>query len=140
MPRPAKIRWIYGDFETAYYKPRGRRMAELEEVGLEADELEALRLADLEDLYQNDAAEKMGVSRQTFANILKRARKKTADALIGGKAIRMYPPAGGQRYCRRCGQPWAQTLQGPLTDECPECAAEGPGYGRRHGRGGGRMR
>lgn len=114
-------------------------MAELEEVGLEADELEALRLADLEDMYHNDAAEKMGVSRQTFGNILKRARKKTADALIGGKAIRLHPPAGGLRHCHRCGQPWAATIQGATAEECPECAGERPGYGRGHGRGG-RMR
>lgn len=134
MPRPVKTRWIYGDFENEYYKPRGRRMAELEEVGLEADELEALRLADLEELYQNDAADKMGVSRQTFGNILKRARRKISDALVSGKAIRMYPPAGGQRHCHRCGKPWAETLPGSAEQECPECAGKKYGYGK--GRGG----
>jgi predicted DNA-binding protein (UPF0251 family) len=114
-------------------------MAELEEIGLEADELEALRLADLEELYQNDAAEKMGVSRQTFGNILKRARKKIVDALIGGKAIRMYPPAGGQRQCHRCGRPWAETIRGPAAEECPECSRQQPVYSHGKGRGG-RMR
>ena len=64
-------------------------MIYLEEVALELDEVEALRLADLEELYQADAALRMGVSRQTFANIVGRARKKVADALIHGKALRI---------------------------------------------------
>ncbi|MDD3094665.1 MAG: DUF134 domain-containing protein [Candidatus Neomarinimicrobiota bacterium] len=135
MPRPPKTRWIYGDFEAEYFKPRGRRMSEIDEISLEADELEALRLADLEELYQNDAAEKMGVSRQTFGNILKHAHQKIADALIHGKAIRMFPPSGGQQHCHRCGQPWSETIQGPAADECPECARDRHGYGHGHGRG-----
>jgi len=51
------------------------------------DELEALRLADLEGLYQEQAAEKMGVSRPTFARILESARKKVAEALVKGKGL-----------------------------------------------------
>jgi hypothetical protein len=49
---------------------------------LRLDELEALRLADLEGLYQEAAAERMGVSRPTFARILARARSTVARALI----------------------------------------------------------
>ena len=64
-------------------------MLMLEEVSLELDEIEALRLADLEGLYQADAAERMGISRQTFANIVERARHKVADALIHGKALKI---------------------------------------------------
>ncbi len=62
-------------------------MTQLEEVRLELDEMEALRLADLKSLYQADAAQQMGVSRQTFANIVSRARHKVAEALIHGKAL-----------------------------------------------------
>lgn len=80
---------------ATYFKPRGVAMFELEEVGLELDELEALRLADLEELYQADAAKHMGISRQTFANIVARARHKVADALIHGKALRISLPANG---------------------------------------------
>ena len=61
----------------------------LDEVALSLDELEAMRLTDIEDLYQADAAEKMGVSRQTLGNILARAHKKVATALIEGKALRI---------------------------------------------------
>lgn len=62
-------------------------MRELESVELAADELEAIRLTDLEGMYQEQAAEQMGVSRQTLGNILKRAHKKVAEALVFGKAI-----------------------------------------------------
>lgn len=122
MPRPFKNRWIYGSFADEYFKPRGRRMAELEEIQLRADELEALRLADLEGFYQNDAADKMGVSRQTFGNILKGAHQKVADALINGKAIRMNSTLPGRYRCRRCGRGWGQTVHEPDNTECPECS------------------
>ncbi len=58
-----------------------------ETVKLTLDELEALRLADLEGLYQEAAARSMGVSRQTFGRIVTEARKKTALALVTGAAI-----------------------------------------------------
>ena len=64
-------------------------MRELEDVVLEADEIEALKLSDLEGLYHEDAARKMNISRQTFGRIISSARKKTAEALVGGKAIRL---------------------------------------------------
>lgn len=64
-------------------------MTALDEIRLAMDELEALRLADLEGLYQEDAARAMGVSRQTFARIVDSARRKVAEALVHGKALRI---------------------------------------------------
>lgn len=61
----------------------------LKEVGLTLDELEAIRLADLEGLYQEDAAGQMKISRQTFGNIINSAHKKIADALVNGKALKI---------------------------------------------------
>ena len=61
----------------------------LEEVNLTLDELEAIRLADLAELYQEDAAKKMNISRQTFGNIINSAHKKIADALINAKALKI---------------------------------------------------
>ncbi|MDZ7822503.1 MAG: DUF134 domain-containing protein [Candidatus Marinimicrobia bacterium] len=137
MPRPFKTRRIDGEFASEYFKPRGRQMAALKEVHLEADEVEALRLADLEGEYQNDAAERMGVSRQTFGNILKSARRKVADALITGKAIRMSPVVSGGMWCRRCGRSWSEAEIQPGRQECPECYGETGtpirGRGRRRG-------
>ena len=124
MPRPHKARLIYGDFEADVFKPRGRRMTELEQIYLEADELEALRLADLEEKYQNDAAELMGVSRQTFGNIIKRAHRKVADALFNGKAIHMTPAPTGRMFCHGCGSRWAATAFMEERDHCPVCESE----------------
>lgn len=73
--------------ESNYYKPRGVPLSALEQVTLTVDELEAVRLTDLEGLYQADAAEKMNVSRQTLGRILESAHRKVADALVNGKAL-----------------------------------------------------
>jgi uncharacterized protein len=64
-------------------------MFRLEEAILGADELEAIRFADYEGLYHEEAAAKMGVSRTTFGRILNNARHKLADAIIHGKALRL---------------------------------------------------
>ncbi len=72
-----------------YFKPRGIPMTELEEVCLQMDELEALRLADSEGMYHEEAAGKMNISRATFGRILDSARHKVADAIIHGYALRI---------------------------------------------------
>jgi len=63
-------------------------MRNLEEVVLEPDELEAIKLHDVDDLEQKAAAAKMGISQPTFARTLDKAYKKVAQALIRGKALR----------------------------------------------------
>lgn len=62
-------------------------MAHLEQVGLGLDELEAMRLADYDGLYHEEAATSMNVSRATFGRIISEARRKVADAIIHGKAL-----------------------------------------------------
>jgi predicted DNA-binding protein (UPF0251 family) len=89
MPRKKCFRHIDFNPKSTYYKPRGIPMNFLEEVNLEMDEFEAIRLKHHEGLYQDQAAKKMEVSRQTFGRILDSAHKKIADALINGKAIRI---------------------------------------------------
>jgi predicted DNA-binding protein (UPF0251 family) len=69
------------------FKPMGIPTPRLEALSLQLDELEALRLADREGLYQEEAAVRMGVSRVTFGRILQRARAKVAEALLEGKAL-----------------------------------------------------
>lgn len=73
--------------QVTFYKPRGVPLSVLQHINLTVDELEAVRLADLEGLYQEQAAEKMNISRQTFGRILESAHKKIADALVNGKAL-----------------------------------------------------
>ena len=74
---------------VTFFKPAGIPLRELEEVCLSVEELEAIRLKDIEDLEQEQCAEKMNISRPTFVRILDAARKKMAEALIKGKAIRI---------------------------------------------------
>lgn len=96
MARPIKCRRITCSPAARYFKPIGIPLRELDEIVLGLDELEAMRLADLEGLYQVDAAEKMDISRQTIGNILNSAHRKLADALLNGKALRIGPNDGAE--------------------------------------------
>ena len=89
MTRPKSCRHIENIPDVQWFKPAGIRMRALEEVCVTFDEIEALRLADLQGLYQEQVAEKMTVSRQTVGRILASAHKKIAEALVMGKAIRI---------------------------------------------------
>lgn len=89
MPRPKCNRQICGVPDKNYFKPRGIPSINLEEVVLSLDEFEAVRLADYEQLYQEDAAIRMNVSRQTFGRIIEAAHKKIADVLINAKALKI---------------------------------------------------
>ena len=89
MSRPCRCRRIRCKPDTNYFKPRGIPLDSLEEVNLTLDELEAVRLADWQELYQEDAAKKMDISRQTFGNIINSAHKKIADVLLHAKALKI---------------------------------------------------
>jgi len=82
----------------------GIPVTELEEVVMALDEFEAMRLADLDGMYQEDAAKQMNVSRPTFSRIIEAAHRKIADALVHGKALRIEGgpvQIAGRRCCRR---------------------------------------
>jgi uncharacterized protein len=89
MPRPRKRRFLAHLLTPAVYKPAGIALNDLNQVSLLAEELEALRLADLKELSQEAAAAKMGVSRSTFQRILAHARRQVALALVEGHALRI---------------------------------------------------
>ncbi len=72
-----------------YFKPKGIPLHQLEEVILLADELEALKLYEVDGLDQTQSAKKMNISQPTFARILDGAQKKIAEAIVNGKAIRI---------------------------------------------------
>ncbi|HOV89090.1 MAG TPA: DUF134 domain-containing protein [Syntrophorhabdaceae bacterium] len=116
MPRP-RCRRIIGFLpQTSYFKPAGIRLVDLDEVVIQHDELEALRLKDLLGEQQEEAAKKMEVSQPTFHRLLQSAHQKIADALVNGKAIRIeggnvmvetdqFPPCGWRERCRY-GRTW----------------------------------
>jgi predicted DNA-binding protein (UPF0251 family) len=87
MPRPRQRRLVAYLPQVTFYKPRGVPLSVLQQVNLTFDELEAIRLADFEKLYQEQSARKMNISRQTFGRIIESAHKKIADALVNGKAL-----------------------------------------------------
>ncbi|MEA3355618.1 MAG: DUF134 domain-containing protein [Patescibacteria group bacterium] len=89
MSRPKKQRYLQFNPSVYYFKPVGVPLRFLEEVLLEPDQLEALKLHDVDGLEQVKAAEKMKISQPTFARILDGGYKKIAEALIKGKAIRI---------------------------------------------------
>jgi len=89
MPRPKRCRRVCCDPDHRFFKPQGVPVSELEWIDLGLDELEALRLSDLEGLSQSSAAAEMDVSQPTFNRILASARHKTAKALAEGGAIRI---------------------------------------------------
>jgi predicted DNA-binding protein (UPF0251 family) len=122
-----------------YFKPRGIPMNMLEDVVLNIDELEAVRLADYEGLYQEQAAEKMRISRPTFGRIVESAHRKIADVLVNGKALRIEGGniemrefkdvahgmgAGGFCVCPKCNEKVPHKAGMPCKDEkCPKCGS-----------------
>jgi predicted DNA-binding protein (UPF0251 family) len=157
MARPVKCRRVGSLPEVTYLKPAGIPLRDLEDVGLTVEEAEAIRLKDLEELKQEEAAERMHISRPTFHRVLRSARYKVADVLLNGKALRI---EGGtfaldrQPFrCREDGHEWQVRFEDMVAGRhlaCPRCESSsvvavdpraawgGPGRGRRRHRGDGR--
>jgi predicted DNA-binding protein (UPF0251 family)/predicted Fe-Mo cluster-binding NifX family protein len=89
VSRPLTERRVGRRVPARAFRPAGVPGRALEEVVLSLDEAESIRLADLEGLYQEAAALRMAVSRQTFGRIVEAARRKVADAIINGKLLRI---------------------------------------------------
>ena len=107
------------------------------------------RLADLEKLYQEEAAEKMKISRQTFGRIIDSAHRKVAEALVEGKALKieggeisMAEATATRKFkCDDCQHSWELPYGTGRPDSCPSCkrenihSAKGSGTGPGRGRG-----
>ncbi|MBM3149790.1 MAG: DUF134 domain-containing protein [Chloroflexi bacterium] len=131
MPRPRRCRRVAFLPGADYFKPAGIPLRELDEVHLALEEAEAIRLKDLEDLEQEECAQRMSISRPTFQRVLDSARKKVADALLNGKAIRIF---GGDyemtdlRWRCEVGHEWdvaSEALSQEATILCPTCGLPG---------------
>ena len=125
MSRPCKKRRVICNPVTTSFQPQGGEPENKESVILSIDELEAIRLADYEGLYQEDAAEKMNVSRQTFGNIISAAHKKVADFLINSKRLSVEGGSvdiGKCRFvCLACSHEWSIKRGAGKPAECPVC-------------------
>jgi len=89
MVRPRLCRRIRFNPNVTYFKPQGVPMRHLEIIELTTEEAEALRLRNIKDLEQEEAAKKMNTSQSTYQRILSSAYKKITEALIDGKAIKI---------------------------------------------------
>ncbi len=126
MPRPQKCRLIAAEPPVSAFKPAGIPGRELESIELRLDELEALRLADLQGLYQDAAAERMGISRPTFGRLLQCARHKVASALFQSKMLLF---SGGPIVvrgmrnfdCADCGARFSEPYGTGRPKACPKC-------------------
>jgi len=150
MARPINCRRVGSMPQSDYFKPRGIPLSMLEEIVLTVDEFEAVRLADLEGLYQEQAAEKMNVSRQTFGRIIESAHKKVAEALVKGKALKIeggqFEMASMRKFrCDECQHSWELPYGTGRPENCPSCksgnihrAQEDRGHARGFSRGQGK--
>ncbi|ACL70576.1 DUF134 domain-containing protein [Halothermothrix orenii] len=131
MARPPKERRVEYIPEIRYFKPAGIPARDIKEVNLSIEEVEAIRLKDLEGLTQEECARKMEVSRPTFQRVLTGAREKIARALIEGKALRFeggdYKLAKLHVKCHRCGNKFEVPFHHRHRFSrrfCPECDDE----------------
>ena len=136
MARPQKERRVENLPPLTHYKPVGIPLQDIEEIILTIEEMEAIRLVDIEQLDQAAAAESMEISRPTFHRIINLAHQKIASALWQGQALRV---DGGKFriahqcktdlrhcFCHTCGHKWTVphgTGQRCYDLSCPACQA-----------------
>ncbi len=110
MPRPRKRRRVWHDPKPAIFKPVGVPLDQLKSITLLHEELEALRLVDMEERYHQEAAEQMNVSRSTLQRIVSEARYKVVQALTEGAALHIeggtFRVATKCWQCSDCGHLW----------------------------------
>lgn len=130
MARPTKWRKIEHIPAIPFFVPSETAVPQLPKNILKLEELEAIRLKDLEGLEQGECAVRMEISRPTFQRILLSAREKVADSLINGKMIHI---EGGNFTrnicpikCNDCEKEWKESIENLETIKtgdylCPGC-------------------
>ncbi|BAH05609.1 DUF134 domain-containing protein [Clostridium kluyveri] len=127
MARPIKFRKVEFFPKSTYFVPWGKAKCKISETVLKVEELEAMRLKDIEELNQEECAEKMQVSRQTFQNIIDSARRKVAVALTQGNAIRISGGNYTTNFCKfkcfDCGELYEVNYEQDRL-LCPVCGSQ----------------
>ena len=152
MGRPKKVKTVGNEPSVVYFKPANVRLNQLQQVELNIEEIEAIRLSDVEDLKQKESAKLMDIHQSTFQRTLKNARQKLADAIIHGKSIKIQGGnfkmveqsrgfgrgqgrnrnAGGfglgpsgKCVCPKCGHEITHTRGTPcFQQKCPKCGTQ----------------
>jgi uncharacterized protein len=127
MSRPQKERSVFRPPLFTFFKPVGFRRVKLEQISLNLDEFEAIRLADYLNMDHSEAAEEMRISRSTFTRLIERARKKFSEFIIEGKEL--FIEGGNIHFrgnvirCQDCGHMFNIKIEQQFT-ECPSCGSE----------------
>lgn len=129
MPRPRCCRRIRCTPRAHTFEPADLAPEKDEPVHLTLDEFEALRLADYEGLYHEEAARLMEISRPTFTRLISSARQKVAAMLVEGRSlfvkggeIKMVEETNQRTFvCDDCGHKWQLAHGTGCPRECPEC-------------------
>ncbi|MFH2002276.1 MAG: DUF134 domain-containing protein [Planctomycetota bacterium] len=129
MSRPHCCRRVNSAPIVTLFQPLGLDKTDADPIILSLDEFEAIRLADMEGCYQEEAAMNMDVSRATFGRILGTARFKVAEALVKGKALKIMGgvvQTGGERRfkCSACSHEWGMSFSKKRPASCPQCQCE----------------
>lgn len=109
------------------FVPLGEKLCEVDRIILKVEELEAMRLKDTQRLNQEECAERMQISRQTFQNIIDEARRKVTEALTQGKTILIqggnYKTYACKMECNQCHNAYSvEFSQDKKT--CPKCGSK----------------
>lgn len=121
IPRDEIPRTIRCDPIYSYFKPRGVSLSEVEgEVAITLEELEVLRLTDMEGLTQRGTGKKMGISQSTISRHIEKAHRKIAKALVHGLAIRLDNPADFF-HCDSCDHTWPFPEDLTSVKRCEKC-------------------
>ncbi|UCG04633.1 MAG: DUF134 domain-containing protein [Candidatus Heimdallarchaeota archaeon] len=121
MPRPRNPRTIRCDPAHPYFKPRGIPLKDIAGVvDITLEELETIRLSDLEGLSQTEVGEKMNISQSSVSRHLEEAHRKIAKALVLGLAIRIANPVDFF-HCVQCGHTWQILKDITGVKQCENC-------------------
>lgn len=133
MPRPVKYRRVLSVPGTTLFGPLGIDNQDMDTIVMTIEELESIRLMDMEGLDQIGCAESMGVARSTFQRIYSEAKRKVADSIVNGKILKIQ----GGNYtlnlcsiaCRYCGYTWQEKYE-DIKDHirCPKCHGDAEAY------------
>jgi len=131
MPRPRRFRHIKANPKCMFFKPQGIPLKNLEQTYLSMDEIEAIRLKNIEDLDMIEGAKKMKISKSTFQRILTEANRKIADGILNGKAIKIINQNTMPNF-----DGTGPKSEGPMTGrKLGPCSKERPKDQKEYGRG-----
>ena len=127
MPRNKAIRTLNELPVVKGFRPLWLRQNYRQAVTIQLEEYESLRLIDYENLTQEQAAERMNVSRPTVTRIYEQARKKVTQAIVEGRSFFIeggeIELRGEHYFCEKCRHKFIFKKNEKIPEVCPECGS-----------------